>query len=62
MTCTDQPVPASTLYLTFQDTENCSVAVALPSSIAGHTVVHPSITLLHINNLQDTIWKSYKPE
>lgn len=48
--------------LTFENTEDSSTAVAFPGGIGCHAVVSPSITLLHIHNLEDTIWKSYKPE
>lgn len=54
--------PSSCLLLTFQDTEDCIVAVALLGGVGCHAVVSPSIALLHIHDLEDTIWKSYKPE
>lgn len=50
------------LPLTFQHSEHRVVAVALAGSVARHAVVSPSIALLHVHDLEDTVWKSYKPE
>lgn len=52
----------SCLHLTFQDTEDCIIAVAFSGGVGCHAVVSPSITLPHIHDLENTIWKSYKPE
>lgn len=49
-------------HLTFHHAEGGIVAVALSGGVGCHAVVNPSIALLHVHDLENTIGKSYKPE